>query len=221
MRLPRWPWSLVLVTSLVLGAVPAAGQVGAAAALPPGGLGTLTQNDLALRIRTPDIEVRFIPLDYRVTRLLARDSWESLRSLVESRRRAIDSVAALEGVSRPGLALVTFFAQRANARFDPQTLKVIVRSRVFNPFGIVPFSGRFTSQQLDVRDQVSAIYLFEEDLPVYDSFTISYAGMVSDDWQGKQRTLDRERARVALRERADGRLAPEDSAAAAPSDSGR
>lgn len=221
MRLSRRPWSLGLVTSLVLGAAPAAGQVGAGASLPPGGLGTLTQNDLALRIRTPDIEVRFIPLDYRVTRLLARDSWESLRSLVESRRRAIDSVATLEGVSRPGLALVTFFAQRDNARFDPQSLTVVVRSRVFNPLGIVPFSGRFTAQQLDVRDQVSAIYLFEEDLPVNDSFTISYAGMVSDDWQGKQRTLDRERARVALRERADGRPAPDDGATAPPADSGR
>ena len=221
MRLPRGAPSLVLAVSLVLGAAPAAGQVGAGAALPPGGLGTLTQNDLALRIRTPDIEVRFIPLDYRVTRLLARDSWESLRALVESRRAAIDSVAALEGVARPGLALVTFFGQRVNARFDPQTLMVVVRSRVFQPLGIVPFSGRFTSQQLDVREQVSAVYLFEEDLPVNDSFTISYAGMVSDDWQGKQRTLDRERARVALRERADAHPAPGDSGAAQSPDSGR
>ena len=40
----------------------------------------------SLRIRTPDIDMRFIPLDARVTTLLAQDSWESLRSLVESRR---------------------------------------------------------------------------------------------------------------------------------------
>jgi hypothetical protein len=98
---------------------------------------------------------------------------------------------------------VTFFGQRVNARFDPQTLTVMVRSREFRPLGIVPFSGRFTSQQLDVREQVSGIYLFEEDLPVNDSFTVMYAGQASDDWQGKQRVLDRERARVALRERAD------------------
>ena len=53
-----------------------------------------------------------------------------------------------------------------------------------------------------MREQVSAIFLFEEDLPVNDSFTVLYAGRASDDWQGKQRTLDPERARVALRERA-------------------
>jgi hypothetical protein len=183
------------------GAVGAAAQAagGAAALQPPGGFGSLTQNDLALRIRTPDLEVRFVPLDARVTRLLARDSWESLRSLVESRRAAIDSIANRSGVSRLGLALVTFFGQRANARFDPQTLSLLVRSRQFPPLGIVPFSGRFTSQQLDVREQTSAIYLFEEDLPVNDSFSILYAGQASDDWQGKQRLLDRERARVASR----------------------
>ena len=205
MRVPC-RWAGLLLSALLLGAADAGAQGGAAAVLlPPGGFGTLTQNDLALRIRTEDLDVRFVPLDPRVTRLLARDSWESLRSLVESRRRAIDSLANFSGVARPGLALVTFFGQRANARFDPQTLSVLVRSREFRPLGIVPFSGRFTSQQLDVREQVSAIYLFEEDLPVNDSFTVVYAGQSSDDWQGKQRTLDRERARVALRERGSDR----------------
>ncbi|HET8834191.1 MAG TPA: hypothetical protein VFN08_05625 [Gemmatimonadales bacterium] len=203
MRVSRRAWSRLMAVMLVAGFSPVSAQVGAGAGvtLPPGGFGSLTQNDLALRIRTPDVEVRFIPLDARVTRLLAKDSWESLRSVVESKRAAIDSVANASGVSRPGLALVTFFGQRVNARFDPQTLTVSARSREFRPLGIVPFSGRFTSQQLNVREQVSAIYLFEEDLPVNDSFIVLYAGQASDDWQGKQRSLDRERARVASRER--------------------
>jgi hypothetical protein len=202
MRVSR-RWSRLMAVMVAAGVSPVSAQAGAGAGvtLPPGGFGSLTQNDLALRIRTPDVEVRFVPLDARVTRLLAKDSWESLRSVVESQRAAIDSVANASGVSRPGLALVTFFGQRVNARFDPQTLTVSARSREFRPLGIVPFSGRFSSQQLDVREQVSAIYLFEEDLPVNDSFTVLYAGQASDDWQGKQRTLDRERARVASRER--------------------
>jgi hypothetical protein len=173
--------------------------------LPPPGYGSLTQNDLSLRIRTEDIEMRFVPLDPRVTVLLGRDSWNSLRSLVESRRPSIDSVGRAAGVSRPGLALVTFFAQRANARFDPQTLTLVTRNRVFKPLGIVPFSGRFSAQQLNVREQVSAIYLFEEDLPVNDSFSVSYGGLTSEDWERRQPTLDRERARVASRSRASVR----------------
>ncbi len=190
-------WGLATATTLECQESKPAG----ARALPPG-YGSLSQDDLALRIRTQDIDLRFVPLDRRVTILLARDSWESLRSLLASRRTAIDSVARASGVNHPGLALVTFFGRRANARFDPQTLTLGTRNRVFQPLGIVPFSPRFTGQQLNVREQVSAIYLFEEDLPVSDSFTISYGGLSSEDWQRKQPQLDRERARVASRSRA-------------------
>ena len=201
MRIVCRPWSILLVAALLGGRGIAAAQAGVSGLLPPGGYGSLTQTDLALQLQTNDLEVRFVPLDARVTRLLARDSWESLRSVVASRRAAIDSVANRNGVSRPGLAFVTFFSQSANARFDPQTLTVLVRSRELRPLGIVPFSGRFTAQQLNVREQVSAIYLYSEDLPVNDSFTISYGGQTSDDWQNKQTALDRERARVAGRSR--------------------
>jgi hypothetical protein len=196
--------SALLQGTVLLGSVrPCQAQAGQAAveALPPAGYGSLTQNDLSLRVRNSEIEVRFLPLDERVLRLLAGDSYESLRSLVHSRRPAIDSIANQAGVSRPGLALVTFFALQSNARYDPQTLTLVIRNRVFRPLGIVPFSPRFSAQQLDVRDQVSGICLFQEDIPVTDSFTLSYNGLVSDDWQTKQRLLDRERARVAARSR--------------------
>jgi hypothetical protein len=206
MRCSPKPWVVLASAALLLGTSVAKGQGGGTNfTLQPGGYGSLTQNDLSLRIRTPDLDVRFVPLDPRVTRLLAKDSWESLRSVVLSRRAAIDSLAEAAGTARPGLALVTFFAQRANARFDPQTVTIRVRSREFRPLGIVPFSGQFTSQQLDVREQVSGIYVFEEELPVNDSFVVLYAGQPSDDWQGKQRALERERARVALRVQTDVR----------------
>ena len=204
----RRPWSLpFFVAALLGGGGIAAAQTGTGVPglLPPGGYGSLTQTDLALRVRTGELEVRFVPLDARVTRLLARDGWESLRSLLASRRASIDSVGDMSGVARPGLALVSCVGQSANARVDPRTLTVMVRSRELRPLGIVPFSGRFTSQQLNVREQVSAIYLYAEDLPVNDTFTISYGGQTSDDWQDKQPTLDRERARVALRSRDSGR----------------
>lgn len=164
--------------------------------------GTLTQNDLALRMKNDDVEIRFIPLDPKVTRLLANDAFQSLRSLVEARRRGIDSVASRAGVSDPGLALVSFFGLREATRFDPQTLIVQVRNRALQPLGLIPIDARFASQQLNVRQQASAIYLFEEDLPVDDSFTLSYGTLVSEDWRTKQPTIDRERARVSARARA-------------------
>jgi hypothetical protein len=200
----RTPWIALGVAVLSVAGSVARGQA-RPTDVPPGGYGSLTQDDLSLRLRTNDIDIRFVPLDPRVTRLLGKDSWESLRSVALSRRAAIDSVSNASGISRPGLALVTFFALQANARFDPQSVSVRVRSREFRPLAIVPFSGRFTSQQLDVREQVSAVYLFEEELPVNDSFVVLYAGQASDDWNNKQRMLERERGRVALRAQTSSR----------------
>lgn len=202
MRMTR---RLALAAALALALPLAAAAQGegraAVEALPPPGYGSLRQDDLALRVRNAEIDVRFVPLDPRVTQLLARDSYESLHSLVVSRRRAIDSLASAAGISRPGLALVTFFGLTEGARYDPQTLTIVVRNRVFRPLGIVPFTPHFTSQQLAVREQVSAIYLFEEEIPVTDDFSLSYSGLTSENWQKKQPALDRERARVASRAR--------------------
>ncbi len=182
---------------------PLAGQAAnrAAEPLPPGGHGSLTQDDLALTMRNSELEIRFVPLDQRVMRLLARDSYRSLHSLIRSRRAAIDSIANLYGLSQPGLALVSFFGLSPNVRFDAQTLTLVVRNRLFRPVGIVAYTPRFTSQQLNVREQVSAIYVYEEEIPVEHSFSLTYNELRSGEWQGKQRTLDRERARVAARAR--------------------
>lgn len=205
MRTTRPLSAIVALLTLTFAApAPAGAQDGeqdAAGALPPAGYGTLNQNDLALTVSNEEIEVRFVPLDQRVTRLLARDAYESLNNLVRSRRRQIDSVASVAGTARPGLALVTFFALREAARYDPQTLALVVRNGLVRPIGIVPFTPRFTSQQLQVREQVIAIYLFEEEIPVTDAFSINYTGLTSEDWSKKQTTLDRERTRVAARSR--------------------
>jgi hypothetical protein len=147
------------------------------------------------------------------TGILARDAYESLQSLIHSRRSSIDSLAKSSGISSPGLALVTFFGGREGARFDPSTLNLGIRNQLSRPRGIVPFSSRFTSQQLNVREQVSAIYLFDELLPVTDDFTFSYQGRVSENWQNKQRLLDRERGRVAARSRGSR---PDSGAGSAP-----
>lgn len=191
-----------LAVLFILG-IPAAAEAQSAQPIPASvvSYGTLNQNDLALRVRNEEVEIRFIPLDPEVTRLLANDAFQSLRSLVETRRRSIDSVASRAGVTEPGLALVSFFGLRSDTRFDPQRLTLQVRNRALQPLGVIPIDARFTSQQLDLRQQASAIYLFEEDLPVDDSFSLSYDGLVSDDWRGKQQLMDRERARVSARAR--------------------
>ena len=40
---------------------------------------------------------------------------------------------------------------------------------------MVPITGNFSSRQLTVRRQASAIYLFEVVLPVFEQFDVAYA----------------------------------------------
>ena len=69
---------ILLLTSALPAAAQASGQVQAV----PVSYGTLRQDDLALRVKNEDVEIRFIPLDPSVARLLANDAFQSLRSLV-------------------------------------------------------------------------------------------------------------------------------------------
>ena len=200
-------WTLLAVMP-ACGAGQAGG--GAADALPPPGYGSLKQSDLALGMRNDELEIRLVPLDQRVTRLLTRDAYESLESLVHSRRASIDSVARMYGISSPGLALVSFFGQREGARFDPNSLTLGIRNQVLRVRGVVPFSPRFSNHQLGVREQASGIYVFDELLPVNDDFNFAYQGRTSESWGKKQPMLDRERGRVAAR----ARVTQPDSAAA-------
>ncbi len=161
--------------------------------------GTLSQNDLSLRLLSDELEIRFVPLAERVTRLLAPDAYQSLRGLTASRQTAIDSVARLNGLSEPGLALVTFYGQREGARFDPDLLTVVSRGRFLRPVGVVPLTPGFTAHQLPQRGQVTGILLYDDVIPVDESFTLTYDTLTSGDWQAKLPLLERERARVSTR----------------------
>jgi hypothetical protein len=199
------PRQLVFVALLLGCAGRANGQSGERARPLPPGYGSLTQQDLALRMGNEDLDIRFVPINPKIMPLMAPDAFQSFRSLIETHRRGIDSIAARAGVSQPGIALVSFFGQRPDVRFDAQILTLLVRNRALRPLGTIPLSPRFTSQQLGVREQASALYLFEEEIPVDDSFTVSYGALSSEDWQGKLPILDRERARVSARSRTEPR----------------
>jgi len=167
--------------------------------LPPAGYGTLNQDQLSVRLAVSDLEVRFLPLDERVLRLVAKDGYESLRGLVTARQAQIDSAGRAAGVASPGLALVSFFALRGDARFDPENVSLFYRNQFYRPVAIVPITANFTSRQLPVRQQASAIYLFELTLPVFEQFDVAYGTSQSGIWNEILPRIERERVRVLSR----------------------
>jgi hypothetical protein len=199
---------MCLVVSLLLGAACAHAQnppaaapadstaADSASAAAPRVYGRLNQSDIAIRLRNDELEIRFVPLDAGLLGLLSEDAATALERLVARYRPAIDSAGRDAGISEPGLALVNFFGQKDGVRFDSQLLNIQVRGRLLRPLAIVPLSPQFGSGQLDARESVMAIFLFQQSLPVWDPFQISYGALTSSDWSDRLPLLQRERQRL-------------------------
>lgn len=188
-------WRSFLSAALLLAAAAAPGTL-AAQDLPPAGFGSLRQDQVAVMLGTANLSIRVLPLDEHVIRLLAPDTYASLREL--KRTRASDMAA----VSRPGMSdsatafVVTFFGLQPDTRFDPDQLYLSSQNIFFRPVGIVPLTPRWSEGTLGQREQAVAIYLFQSGLPILQPFTVFYGDQRSDAWDSILRTLDSERSRV-------------------------
>jgi hypothetical protein len=164
--------------------------------LPPMGYGSLKQDNVSIRMVSTDVEVRFLPLDERLTRLLAPDAYQSLHGLLQARQGEIDSLARTIGLSSPGIVLVSFFGLRNGTQFDPQNVTLVYRGQVYRPAAVLSQTGNFTSRQLDVRQSASGLLFFEQPVPVYERFEVQY-GTTTAFWNDEiLRRIERERSRV-------------------------
>lgn len=167
--------------------------------LPPAGYGTLRQDEVGVELRTSTFAIRVLPLDERIIRLLAADTYRSLLHLKQSREAEIRRASERAGISEPSLFLVTFFGLQHRARFIPEELTITSRNRVFRPAGIVPLSPRFGELMLQQRETASAIYLYESEIALFEPMTVAYEGITSERWERILPILDRERAAVLSR----------------------
>ena len=169
----------------------------------PPGYGSLRRDDIVASFSTGTVAIQVLPLDEQVIRLLAPDTYRSLRQLVQSRADDIAVAAQLANTENPVLVMVTFLGVVPAARFNPEDLNITSRGRLFRPIGIVPLSPTWGSNQLDARQQAVAIYLFERGISFREQMTISYQGLSSDVWTHSLRLLNEERARVKARAQTD------------------
>src|SRR5580765_8551765 len=102
--------TVLLAVLMLATALPAfAQQLADTTGLPPAGLGTLRQDDVATRLALGNVQLRVLPLDERIIRLLSPDTYQSLAQLVATRSADIERVATQHGLRRYQLFLVTFF----------------------------------------------------------------------------------------------------------------
>jgi hypothetical protein len=93
---------------------------------------------------------------------------------------------------------VSFFGIQSGAFFDADVLAILFRGRLLRPIGIVPYTPQFSGGRLEPRQLVSAFYLFEEQVPVLETFAIQYYGSTAD-WGGRLPLINRERQKVLAR----------------------
>lgn len=188
-------WRSSVSAALLVAAAGALARL-AAQDLPPAGFGSLRQDQVAVRLTTSNLSVRVLPLDERVIRLLAPDTYSSLLQLKRSRAVDIANATRAAGSDTATAFVVTFFGVQPDTRFDPDQLYLSSQNAFYRPIGIIPLTPSWSEGTLGQRQQAVAIYLFQTGIPILQPFTLFYGDQQSDAWATSIRTLEAERSRV-------------------------
>lgn len=175
--------------------------------LVPPNYGTLKQDDIAIHMQVGQVQVRAIPLDEAVIRVLAPDSYRSLRGLRESRRETLDRLAARYMLRERNVWLVSFFGLAPDARFTPGELTLSLSGRDYRPLEMLPLSSGFGEQRLDVRETQSALYLFGDGIDLAQPIVVRMQGNEDRTWGTIVQRIEQERALIRGRA-ARGTAAP-------------
>jgi hypothetical protein len=168
--------------------------------LVPAGFGSLRQEDVALNLQVLGLQVRAIPLDETVIRVLSPDSYRALRDIVSSHQRDIESVARRTGLHGFSLWHVQFFAiEQGETRFSPHEFIVSSVGRDFRPIEVIPLTPGFGEQRLRQRERKGALYLFDPQIDVNQPLVVQYETARSSDWNTVLTRIERERALVRSR----------------------
>ena len=167
--------------------------------LVPAGFGSLKQDDISIRLQLRGLLVRATPLDESVIRLLASDSYRSLRDRRESERARIASLATRSGVRGFSIWSLSYYGLEPDVRFSPSEVIISSVGRDFRPIDIIPLTSGFGQQRLDQRDTQTALYLFDEAVDVNQPLTMTIEATRSTGWQETLQVIERERALVRSR----------------------
>ena len=170
--------------------------------LVPAGFGKLRQDDITLRFTLPGgLQIKAIPLDERIIRLLSSDSYRVMVQLKESKKRTIDSIADRTHLQSYSLWYVTFYGvEQGEARFSPQELIIQNVGRDFRPIDVLPLTSGFGDYRIKQRQTQSALYVFDGQLDINQPLTAQMENTTAfTDWQSVLQRAEQERAAIRSR----------------------
>lgn len=168
----------------------------------PAGFGTLRQDDIALKISPASgLQVRAIPLDERLIRLLSPDSYRALRDMQTSKNAQLQAIMDRNRLPRYSVWYVSFFAlEQGETRFSPQEFIISNTGRDFRPLDMVPLTPGFGEYRLKQREVQSALFVFDGQIDVNQPITSQMEGVPSvTDWTSVLQRVERERTLVRSR----------------------
>lgn len=168
----------------------------------PAGFGSLKQDAISIRISpSGGLQLRAVPLDERILRLLSPDSYRSLREILASKSRELASVK--ERLRLPSFSIwyVSFYTlEQGETRFSPGEFIINNVGRDFRPLDIIPLSTGFGEYRLKQREVQSALMVFDGQVDINQPITAQLEGTPSRvDWTRVMEDVERERALVRSR----------------------
>jgi len=166
----------------------------------PAGLGTLKQDDIAVRVQFNALQVRVLPLDETVIRTLSPDSYRALHELRESKRTLVEGLLKRTGLPGASVWYVQFFnGEQGEARFSP--LEVVINSagRDFRALDVFALTPGFGEQRLLQREVQAGLYVFDPSVDVNQPLVITFETQSSDVWGTLLKRVDQERTLIRSR----------------------
>jgi hypothetical protein len=163
----------------------------------PAGLGTLRQEQIAIRVRRGELEMFVVPLHEGVTRTTAPDTWERLSALALSHRRWFRERTGSDAPYR--LFLVALFTEAEPLAFEADELTLVsggLRLRHVMVRGLTP---GWDQQRLQPGESQMAVYAFPPEVVLSGDLEVEYREVRSRDWSRILPVVEAERRRVLAR----------------------
>jgi hypothetical protein len=161
----------------------------------PGGMGTLRQEDLAIRVVRGGLEIFLIPLAESITRTAAPDTWARLSALAGTHRLWFQDRT---GADTPyALFLAVLYAEIQPTIFEPEELALVSGGLRHRLVGVRPLTPGWDQGRAIPGEPQMAVYAFPPDIALdREDLEAEYLEVRSRDWSRLFPRIQAEQARL-------------------------
>ena len=155
--------------------------------------GTLTQEQISVRMTAGELRIELTPLAEWVLEAAAPDTRDRLARIGETHGPGL---AGRSGGGAPVLFLVTFSSMRPGVEFHPDDLHLVSRGLRERPAAIQAITPGWGSRRLDQQQSAVAVYAYPESVDLSRDLTVRYRDREDSSWSAVVARVEAERGRI-------------------------